>query len=200
MLEVDEVEPQVVEALMLEAIDERENVSVTILLVVVDVLSLLDDDEVELVDAFVFDDVDVFDEVMVVDVVDEIDAMQLYAGLDDDEEDEVQVILILNDEIEVNELYIFLIVVLVRLIFNDEIVVLLVIHIKSTDLIQIENSVFYKEDRLFCAVFLLKILNNDIFEYIQNVYPIKTTRKWKRKKKKSLLQSKLIDDFEGLLL
>jgi hypothetical protein len=200
VLEVDEVEPQVVEALMLEAIDERENVSVTILLVVVDVLSLLDDDEVELVDAFVFDDVDVFDEVMVVDVVDEIDAMQLYAGLDDDEEDEVQVILILNDEIEVNELYIFLIVVLVRLIFNDEIVVLLVIHIKSTDLIQIENSVFYKEDRLFCAVFLLKILNNDIFEYIQNVYPIKTTRKWKRKKKKSLLQSKLIDDFEGLLL
>jgi len=131
---------------------------------------LLDDEEVVLVDVVAFDDVDVIDDELEVDVVVGIDAMQLDIEVDDDEVDEVRLMLITNDETEDNELYSFLIVALVRLIFNDEIVVSLVANIKSIDSIQIENFVFYKEDRLFCAVFLLKILNYDVFEYIQKCF------------------------------
>lgn len=56
------------------------------------------------------------------------------------------------------------------MILFEEIVQQLLIVIKSTDSIQIENFVFDKEDRLFCAVFLLKILNYDVFEYIQKCF------------------------------
>lgn len=130
---------------------------------------MLDDDEVEPVLLAQVELEHIDDELVEVVVV--FDEMQ---GVIDDDEveplDNEPFDVLQNDEIDINELYIFLIVALVRLIFNDEIVVSLVVHIKSTDLIQIENFVFYKEDRLFCVVFLLKILNYDVFEYIQKCF------------------------------
>jgi hypothetical protein len=59
--------------------------------------------------------------------------------------------------------------VLVDMKLNDEKNIFVEL-VAITDSRQIENFVFYKEDRLFCAVFLLKILNYDVFEYIQKCF------------------------------
>lgn len=171
ILDDDEVEPVELVLVVLQLIDETvelELFSNTIQVVRLASV-LLDDDEVEPVFLDVVELEHIDDEL--VDIVVVVDEMQ--AIIDDDEVERLDnepIDVLQNDETDINELYLFLIVALVRLIFNDEIVVSLVAHIKSTDSQQIENFVFYKEDRLFCAVFLLKILNYDVFEYIQKCF------------------------------
>lgn len=174
---VDEVEVEVVdndelEILIVDEPVEVENVFFTILVVVQVVAFMLVDDEVEVDIALVRDELDV-DDYEGNDEVDELDVQRIVIEVDDDEVEvevtvrtDVQII----DEIDEIDLFLFLIVTTVDTILNDEIAFSVIVDTRFTDSQQIENFVFDKEDRLFCAVFLFKILNYDVFEYIQKCF------------------------------
>jgi len=163
----DEVEVDVVDELV-----EVENVFFTILVVIQVVAFMLVDDEVEVDVVLMLDELDV-DDYEVLDEVQELDVQRIVIEVDDDEvevDTATQPEFRKTDDIDEIELFSLCIAILVDTIFNDEIVFSVVVDIKFTDSHQTENFVFDKEDRLFCAVFLLKILNYDVFEYIQKCF------------------------------
>lgn len=175
LVDDDEVEVVQFDELEILIVDEQvevENVFFTILVVIQVVAFMLVDDEVEVDVVLVLDELDA-DDYEVLDEVEELDVQRIVIEVDDDEVEvdiTAQPEFRKTDDIDEIELFSLCIAIPVDTIFNDEIVFSVVVDTRFTDLHQIEIFLFYKEDRLFCAVFLLKILNYDVFEYIQKCF------------------------------